>query len=133
MSSNTLPFGRGCCDKIFLHPLNAQTVYLWGLVTIIQGSDPPQTTPVAAAMLEGTLVDGEGNDVAGFIDVPFLPIGSPPNGDYAGQITGQSFDPPLGPGYILVIDGTNGPDEFHAEIPVEVEPRSRPDVTSVTE
>lgn len=109
-------------DKIILNPKNTQIVRLLGLVTrTIQGDASVLETPVNDATLLGNLYNGKGCLVAGVTNVTFIPIGSPPIGDYFAQVSPFEADP--GGDYVFILDGSGSSSGFHVEFPVELETR----------
>lgn len=80
--------------------------------------------------LSATLIDQNGNPVAGLSNIPLAYI-SGSQGGYRGLFE-QTFNPPLGPGYTLQITGTvpngqgsDGLTDLFMEIPATVLPRTK--------
>ena len=106
-------------DKITLYPLNSQLLTLLGLERVVPNSDPSVLEIVTAATVTATLYDGEEIAVPGLVNVILASLGSPPNGDYSGHI-GPGFDPVPDGNYMLFVDGVDGSNLLHLEIPVEI-------------
>jgi hypothetical protein len=118
-----------CYDKKKMWRDNSQIVQAVGLTSptfdpvtgLVNGSQP-----VADGVVFATLQDGEGNPVIGCVHIALLPVGSPHNGNYAGQVN-TDFNPTPGGDYVLVIDASEGTNGGHWEIAIEIEDREQPD------
>ena len=75
-----------------------------------------------SASITATLIDDLGNQVAECINVPLI-YQSGSNGDYSGTFGDANFQPAVGTGYSLIIDGDQGPAHIHLEIPIEIRTR----------
>jgi hypothetical protein len=77
-----------------------------------------------AATLSATLYDDQGNVVAGCdgVVLTYVP-GS--NGQYKGTFGDNTFNPPPGTGYLLVISGSEAGGYVEIQITIEVKPRTR--------
>lgn len=112
-------------DKLILYDDNTQLLQLFGLAQELPGTPPdipPTTVSVTDAVVRATLKDGEDVNVPGCINILLSPLGSPPTGNYSGQVNAD-FNPPIGGDYVLIVDGDNGPDHLHLEILTEVKSR----------
>lgn len=104
-------------SKLILYQDNVQQVELIGVKDEI--TEQFWTT----GTITGTLYDQNGNAVVGLSGVSFtLQTGG--TGTYFGTVTG-AFEPDVGDGYILIVDGDQGASHLHLEIPVEVRARKK--------
>lgn len=102
--------------KMTLYQDNTQLVRLFGV-------QDQQTLAYwgAGATMNGTLFDQAGNPVPGLQNIAFVyQVGSV--GNFFGPV-GAAFVPPVGGGYVLIIDGDNGGSHLHLEIQVEIQAR----------
>lgn len=74
-----------------------------------------------SATVSATLVDQNGNEVAGFVNITMTYL-TASQGIYQGTIA-STFDPPVGGGYIVRLDATQGAAVGHWEIRVAVDAR----------
>ncbi len=102
--------------KQILYPKNDQILELNGL------QDSETLAYLNAATITGTLKNSAGEEVTGLIDVAFSYV-TDSDGDYQAQVEGTTFDPTVGGGYILYVDGTQSGKDFHIEIPVTIKVR----------
>lgn len=109
--------GFTSCSRT-LYTRNSQILLLKALVALV--GDPQVAVPINDALLTCTLVDGQGNDVTGLINLPLSSIGSPAVGDYSGQIDGAVFNPAPGQDYLLRVSGTDVFGVLYLELPVVV-------------
>lgn len=102
--------------KLFFYPGNTQDIAINGLVD-------RNGTPLNSDTVSGTLYDWNGNPVQGCVNVilNYVP-GS--NGNYLGTFGNASFQPAIGTGYTLVIDGTGPSGDIDFNMIVEIIPRS---------
>jgi hypothetical protein len=63
--------------------------------------------PVPGASVTATLQDSDGNNVVGLTDLEMDESGSPFLGNYSGQILGDTFNPPVGNDYTLIVTVTS--------------------------
>lgn len=103
---------------IILYQNNSQFIQLTGL--------QDQTGAfINNATLTGTLFDPFGNQVPGAVGLTGVyQVGS--NGNYQFQISGASFDPPIGSGYSFVISGTVSGSQYQTTIQCLVQARGTP-------
>jgi hypothetical protein len=102
--------------KQILYPKNDQILELIGL------QDSETLAYLNAATITGTLKDSVGVEVTGLIDLAFSYVAES-DGDYQAQIEGTTFNPTVGGGYILYVDGAQSGKDFHIEIPVTIKVR----------
>ena len=76
----------------------------------VQLVDKLAGTPINNASLSGTLVDCNGNEINGCIDVLLTSIDF--IGNYVGTFGDNTFFPPVSTGYTLIVEGTYPPDGF---------------------
>lgn len=103
--------------KLILYQDNTQLVRLFGVKDEVTGNYWDTGT------IAGTLRDPQGNDVSGFVGITFI-LQSGSAGNYFGTV-GASFQPDVGDGYLLVVDGDQGSSHLHLEIPVEIRARKK--------
>lgn len=99
--------------KVFLKPQNDQTVTIDRLKDSVTGDF------LNAAVVTATLIDHRGNSVVGAIAITLALVSGNTTGKYRGQVE-ETFDPPIGSGYTLEIDASEGGVVGHWEIPAEV-------------
>lgn len=77
-----------------------------------------------AATLVATLIDDQGNKIAGCtaIALPYV-VGS--NGNYQGTFGDNNFNPNPGTGYTLILNGNQGSGYFELQIVCEVRNRQQ--------
>ena len=98
-----------------LYQTNTQEIKLFGV------HDGDTGDFWTSAVIQATLQDQNGAQVAGCINVSLVyQAGS--NGNYFGTVQ-QDFSPPIGDGYVLIVDGDEGAVHLHLEVPVEVQAR----------
>ena len=102
--------------KIILFPGNTQVIELLGL------QDAIALTYLNAATINATLLDDQGNEVPGCEDILFT-YQPGTNGNYNATFGNISFNPVVGTGYTLVIDGNQSGGYIHLELLVEVQAR----------
>jgi hypothetical protein len=102
-----------------LYPKNSQFLQISGL------KDKSQTPAayINTATLTASLLDSGNNQVSGAANMPgTYQTGS--SGVYRFAVDPSLFNPPVGTGYTLVVDGTFGSLKYHVEIPVQVVSRA---------
>src|SRR5580692_455124 len=96
-------------SKFILYAGNTQVLQILGL------QDYLSQTYLNSAAITGTLQDDQGNDVPECTDIAFTYVpGS--NGDYNGVFGDQNFQPAIGTGYTLLIDGNENGEYIHLEL-----------------
>lgn len=101
--------------KIFYQD-NTQLVQLLGLQDEISGAFQN------AATMSATLLDQNGNEVPNCIDIAMSYVAGS-NGNYQG-IVSAAFEPPVGGGYVLVIDADSNGAHLHVELQAQVQVRT---------
>lgn len=103
-------------SKIILYQSNTQVLQITGLQDALSGNY------LNAATITATLEDDQGNAIAECIAIPFtyIPLS---NGNYQAVFGDQNFQPPIGTGYTLIVDGNQGGGYIHLELLVEIQPR----------
>lgn len=97
--------------SIVVYAENDQIIELPGLRS---GLD--QTIFLTAATVIATMYNSKDIAVSGFTNITLNYIsGAPIPGTYRGQIT-SSCNPPIGGGYWIVVEATQGGDKFHIEL-----------------
>lgn len=104
--------------EIVIFKRNDQTITVTGLRNAETG------VFLNAATVRATLLDPSGQPVSGFNNLSLSYIASS-NGNYRGQVE-ETFDPPEGTGYTLVVDATEGTLVGHWEIPAVIRQRRSP-------
>lgn len=100
-----------------LYAQNTQVVVVQGLQDFLTGNF------LNAAILTLTLLDQNGVQVPGCINVGFAYVAAS-NGNYQAVFGDESFNPPVGSGYKLVIDGNDGSGNIvHLERTAQVQAR----------
>lgn len=99
-----------------LYQDNTQLITLVGLQDEISGSF------LNAATMTVTLLDQNGQQVPNLIGITMSYVADS-NGNYQG-IVDAAFDPPIGGGYVLVIDADTGGAHLHVELQAEVQVRT---------
>lgn len=102
--------------RLILYPRNSQNVEIDGL-------KDQNGTYLNAATVTGTLVDQNGNNVPGFINLTLV-YTSASEGVYVTTVSGLQFNPPEGDGYTLVLDAAQGAAIGHWEIKARVQQRT---------
>jgi hypothetical protein len=87
--------------KQILYAQNTQVIQVTGLLDYLTGNF------LNAAALTLTLRDENGNEVPECSGIPFTYVAGS-NGDYQAIFGDENFDPEIGSGYILVVDGDAG-------------------------
>ena len=103
-------------NKVYLTQGNTQTIALNGLQTTDQFGN---VSFLDAASLTASLYDDQGNPVAGLVNVTLTYVPAS-NGNYTCTFGDDTFVPPEGTGYSLVITGNQNLSYIRLEIPVEV-------------
>lgn len=104
-------------SKQVLYQGNIQGTTLEGLVDKRTGSFLNDWTNLVM-----TLIDDQGQKVPGCVQIPMTyMVGT--NGNYQGVFGDVNFQPQVGTGYKLLVDGSNGGSTFHLELTVEVQAR----------
>lgn len=104
--------------KFVLYQGNTQVIQLFGLQDFLTGAY------LNAATVTGTLEDAAGNIVAGANQISFTFVPAS-NGDYNGVFGDDTFDPPEGPGYTLIVDALQAGSWGHWEFIVEIKVRQQ--------
>lgn len=103
--------------KLILYRLNDQVVELDGLQDLLSADY------LNAATLTASLYDQFANPIFEDIDFSYL---ANSDGVYRAVIPGSGFNPGLGAGYKLIVDGNqSGSDAIHLVIQVEIQDRSQ--------
>lgn len=97
-----------------IYKQNTQSILVEGFAD--QSVSPPAY--VNNATFSATLLDPNGNHVTGLDGVAGAYVAAS-NGDYQFPI-GAGFNPPAGGGYVLVLTGTAGSDQYKTSISVVV-------------
>jgi hypothetical protein len=107
-------------SKMYVYPGNTQMITVEGLQDL---SQLPALVFLNAASLTATLVDDDGNQIQGCIGIPLTYVlGS--NGNYIGTFGDNTFQPGIGTGYTLIVEGSQSGGWIHEELIVEVKPRN---------
>jgi hypothetical protein len=100
--------------KIF-YKKNSQYLQISGL----KDQSVTPATYVNTAVLTATLYDASNVAVAGATNMSGTYQASS-NGVYRFAVDPNTFDPPIGSSYTLIVDGTAGAKRYHDELPVKV-------------
>lgn len=103
-------------SKFILYQGNTQVIQLIGLQDFISGNF------LNAATIVGTLQDENGTDIPECTNITFTYV-TASNGNYNGIFGDNNFNPAIGTGYTLVIDGNQGGSYIHLELLVEIQAR----------
>lgn len=109
--ATTLPYATR--SKIIFYQGNTQDIKAYGIQDVDTGLF------WNAASILASLVDDQGNPIAECTNVVLL-YQSGTNGNYVGTFGDANFQPGIGTGYSLIIDGDQGSAHIHLEIPVEI-------------
>lgn len=100
--------------KQLLYAQNTQVTQLTGLQDALTGDF------IDAANLTLTLLDQNGNPMPECIDVAFAYVAGS-NGNYQAIYGDENFDPSVGSGYKLIVDGNDGSGNIlHLELTAQV-------------
>lgn len=102
---------------LLIYQDNTQDIKLYGL------HDGDTGDFWTAGIVNATLKDQNGTDVAGCIAISMI-YQPASNGNYFGTVQAD-FAPSIGDGYVLIVDGDEGPVHLHLEVPTEVQARRR--------
>lgn len=100
-------------SKKVLYQDNTQQIQLFGVTDATTGAFWTTGT------INGVIYDGQGNVVVSGLTFVLQGGGT---GNYFAQLP-ASFQPDVGDGYVLIVDGDQGGSHLHLEIPVEVRAR----------
>lgn len=106
----------GTPPRFILYVKNTQVIQITGLQDFLtQGF-------IDDATITGTLFDQNNTPVPECVDLAFDYVAAS-NGNYQVIFGDEDFNPPIGTGYTLVIDGSEAAGDLHLELQVEVKVR----------
>jgi hypothetical protein len=114
----TTPLPVATRPKIIFFQGNTQDIQAFGIQDVDTGLF------WNSAIITATLIDDEGNQIPECTAVTLV-YQSGSNGNYTGTFGDINFQPPIGTGYSLIIDGDQGASHIHLEIPVEIRLRTQ--------
>lgn len=100
-------------SKKILYQDNTQQIQLFGVTDSLSGNFWTTGT------ISGAIYDQAGNSIVSGLTFVLQAGGT---GNYFAQLP-ASFQPDVGDGYVLIVDGDQGGSHLHLEIPVEVRAR----------
>ena len=105
-------------SKIILYQMNTQAIFIQGL------QDNITEEYLNGFVLTASLIDKDGNSIVGCQDIVFV-YQALSNGTYTSIFGDGTFQPGIGTGYTLLIDGNDGVSWVHVEFIVEIQPRQQ--------